>query len=81
MTRFQEMFSQVPDKPENSVIEYAVQWTLNRFKQRDYGYLEVEFPGDIALAVAQVLRTYLTPKGYLVSIGPAEKPFYRVTIQ
>lgn len=79
---FQEMFSQVPDRPEPSepLVEHTIKWTLNRLKEQNYEHLEVELSGKVAYAVVKALRTYLEPKGYTITIALSQRGSYKVTI-
>lgn len=79
----QELFNQVPDKtkPVNPTAEYALQWTLTRFREGDYQYLEVELSAKVAHEVVKALRARLEPKGYRVSIRLARTSFYTLTIE
>lgn len=79
-----EMFDRVPDRinPAIPMVDYILQWILNRFREENYQYLEVaELSGEFAHEVVQILRTNLEPKGYRVSIKLARSSFYMVTIE
>lgn len=79
----QELFNQVPNKtkPVNPTAEYALQWTLTRFREVDYQYLEVELSAKVAHEVVKALRAQLEPKGYRVSIRLSRTSFYTLTIE
>lgn len=76
------MFSQVPDRTntEEPMVDYAIQWTLNRLREQNYGHLEVDLSGKVAYAVVKALRTYLEPKGYTITVAFSQLSYYRVTI-